>query len=78
MEHMVLSPEFVKVVAAWTKGVEVEEIDPFDGEKRQPALNIQTREGVKRVSLGDAVIKHDDGSFSVMGPLAYQELIKDS
>lgn len=78
MEHMIVSPELVTTVAAWCKGAQVEEIDPFDAEKRYPALNIQTREGVKRASLGDAVIKHDDGSFSIMGPLAFQDLLRES
>lgn len=78
MEHMIVSPELVKVVAAWCKGVQVEEIDPFDAEKRYPALNIQTREGVKRASVGDTVVKHDDGSFSVMSPLAFHDLLRES
>lgn len=78
MEHMVVSPQLVKSVVAWCKGVEVEEIDPFDPEKRYPAVNIQTREGVKRASCGDTVVKHDDGSFSVMGPIAYHDFLRDS
>lgn len=79
MEHMIVSPELVKVVGVWCKGVEVEEIDPFDPDKRYPALNVHTKEGMKRASLGDAVIKHEDGTFSVMGPLAYQDfLLKES
>jgi hypothetical protein len=63
---MRLSRETVKVIAAWTGGVEVEEINPENGE-RYPALNIQCGEEVKRASLDDWVVK-EGGVFDVLGP----------
>jgi hypothetical protein len=73
-QHMIVTPEFVKVVAAWCKGVQTEEIDPFDSTKRYPALNVPTNDGAKRASLGDYVIKKEDGSFDVVTALDYAAL----
>lgn len=67
-QALLLSPETVTIVSVWCYGVVVEEIDPFDNEIRYPALNVQTREGVKRASLGDYVLKHADGTFDVKKP----------
>jgi hypothetical protein len=62
--HM-LQGDNVTVISSWCRGLIVEEIDPFDNESRYPALNVQCRGGVKRASLGDYVIKHEDGSFDI-------------
>lgn len=68
---MLLTPETVKVIAAWAHAVEVEEINPENPEERYPALNVQCGDEVKRASLNDWVVKKEDGSFDVLGPNAY-------
>lgn len=73
-EHMIVTREFVKVVGAWCKGVETEEIDPFDSTLRYPALNVGTPDGPRRAGLGDYVVKNDDGTFCVMTALDYTAL----
>lgn len=77
MNHMLISPETIKVVSVWANGVIVEEIDPIDDSKRYPALNVQCGDEVKRASLGDYVVKGKDGTFDVLGPMAYLAHIKD-
>lgn len=68
---MTLTGGNVTVVATWVNAVIVEEVDPFDSEKRFPALNVQCGDQVKRASLGDKVIKHDDGTYDVLTPMAF-------
>lgn len=63
---MLLTEELVGVIAAWSGGVQVEEINPENGE-RYPALNIQCKDEVKRASVGDWVIKEGD-FFDVKKP----------
>jgi hypothetical protein len=74
MQSMMLSPETVTIVSVWCHAAIVEEIDPFDSTKRYPALNVQCGDEVKRCSLGDYVVKKDDGTFDVMGPIAHSNL----
>jgi hypothetical protein len=73
VQAMRLDPELVTVCSVWCHGQVVEEIDPFDSDKKFPAINLETREGVSRASLGDYVIKHDDGTFSVKKPGAFRQ-----
>ena len=75
MEHMLLTADNVTVVSNWASAVVVEEIDPTDSGLRTPALNVKCGYRVKRASIGDHVIKHEDGTFDVMGPLAWQQSI---
>jgi hypothetical protein len=70
---MRLDPELVTVLSVWCRGVIVKEIDPFDENKTFPAVNLETREGVSRASLGDYVVKHDDGTFEVKKPGAFRQ-----
>lgn len=71
-QAMLLSPELVTVISAWCGGRVVEEIDPFDSQTRQPGINVQCQDEVKRASLGDYVVKHNDGSFDVYKPNAFK------
>jgi hypothetical protein len=71
IQAMRLDPELTTVLSVWCQGRIVEEIDPFDSSKRFPAVNLMTREGVSRASLGDYVIKHSDGTFEVKKPGAF-------
>lgn len=72
VQAMLMSPELVTVISVWCHGQVVEEIDPFDDSNRFLAINLRTREGVSRASLGDYVIKHEDGTFEVKKPGAFQ------
>jgi hypothetical protein len=73
VQAMRLDPELVAVLSVWCHGQVVEEIDPLDPEKKFPAINLETREGVSRASLGDYVIKHDDATFEVRKPGSFKQ-----
>lgn len=66
-----LTGDNVKVISVWAHAVPVEEIDPFDKDSKSPGLNVQCGDEVKRASLGDYVIQHDDGTFDVSKPLSF-------
>lgn len=68
--HM-LSGDNVTVIADWSRSLIVDEIDAVNPESTFPALNVQCRDDVQRASLGDYVIKHEDGTFSVKKPIAF-------
>lgn len=72
IQAMQMSPELATVISVWCRGQVVEEIDPFDNSNRFLAINLATREGVSRASLGDYVIKHGDGTFEVQKPGAFE------
>lgn len=59
------------VIAAWAKAIMVEEIDPVDSNIKFPGLNVQCGDTVKRASVGDYVIKHDDGTYDVQSALSF-------
>lgn len=71
VQVIALEEDNAQVLSQWARGVVVEEIDPFDADKKYPGLNVQCGDTVKRASLGDCVIKHDDGTFDVMSYLAF-------
>jgi hypothetical protein len=58
-------------IAEWCGGVLVEEIDPFT-KHVTPGINVPTRFGNMRASLGDYVFRRVDGSFD-MGKLPWFE-----
>jgi len=68
---IMLRADNATVISAWARAVMVEEIDAFDADKKFPALNVQCGDGVKRASLGDYVLKHDDGTFDVKKPFEF-------
>lgn len=78
MDEMLLTADNVTVVSVWAHAVIVEEVDPTDPERRAPALNVQCGDEVKRASIGDHVVQHSDGSFDVLGPLAYQASLRET
>lgn len=78
MDEKLLTADNVTVVSVWAGAVIVEEVDPTDPERRSPALNVQCGDSVKRASIGDHVVRHADGSFDVLGPLAYQASLRES
>jgi len=68
---LVVEADNASVLADWCDGVAVEEIDPFNANIKFPALNVPCGDNVKRASLGDYVLKHDDGSFDVKKPIEF-------
>lgn len=58
-----LTTDNVAFIVMWTHGVEVEEFDALDKENKSIGVNIPAREGGKRASQGDWVVKLPDGSF---------------
>lgn len=68
---LMLRADNATVISAWARAVVVEEVDPFDADKKFPALNVQCGDSVKRASLGDYVLKHDDGTFDVKKPMEF-------
>lgn len=52
-------------LAEWCGGKAVIEHDALDHSKTFPAVNVPVGEDVERASLGDIIIKNDDGSFRV-------------
>lgn len=73
-----LTADNITVLSMWARAVIVEEVDPTDPELRSPALNVQCGDEVKRASIGDHIIQHRDGTFDVLGPLAYQKQLRRS
>lgn len=63
---MQLTPDRVLDAEMWTKGMQTESIDPFDGSKRFVELNIPTLKGVIRASQGDWIVKRDGEDFTKM------------
>lgn len=70
MAHQ-LQTDNADVIAAWSKAIRVEEIDPVDSNLKFPGLNVQCGDEVKRASVGDYVIKHDDGTFDVRSAITF-------
>lgn len=68
---VMLTGDNVTVISVWANAVPVEEIDPFDNDSRSPGLNVLCGNEVKRASLGDYVIQHEDGTFDVSKPLSF-------
>lgn len=69
---MRLDLELVTIVSVWCGGVPVDEID-LDG-KKWPGLNVQCGDTVKRASLGDYIVKKEDGKFDVKKPYEFSQV----
>lgn len=76
VRSMMLSPQLATVISVWCGGTVVEEIDPFDPEKRQPGINVPCKDEIKRASLGDYVIRREDKTFDVVGPNEFKHSYK--
>lgn len=64
-----LTPETVRDLVLWCKGLQVEETDPFDDAKKYVAINVPTRHGMKRAS---------EGSYIVMSILTKEFTVMDA
>jgi len=72
VQAMLLTPELITVASVWASAIVVEEIDALDDSKRYPALNLRTRNGVRRAAPGVYIVKHSDGDFDLMTPGAFK------
>lgn len=67
IEHKIeVDDENAEFTALWCGGRVVTEIDALDETKQYKAVNVPTKNGVKRASQGDTIVKYANGSFSVL------------
>lgn len=52
-------------LADWCGGRLVTEHDALDGSKTFPGINVPTKDGVERASVGDTLIHKSDGTFEI-------------
>jgi hypothetical protein len=52
-------------LAGWCGGLPVVQHDALDPGKAIPGINVPTAKGVERASLGDMIIRRDDGQFEI-------------
>lgn len=65
-EARVLTRDNALQVVAWCKGRLVEEQDALNPAVTSPGINLQVSNGdIQRASMGDTIIRNDDGTFSI-------------
>ena len=64
-ESKTLTTDNVKEVAEWCGGRTVVEHDALDNDKTSPGINVPVGQDVERASVGDMIIRNEDGSFRV-------------
>lgn len=63
--RIVLYEGNTEMIAEWCGGRAVVQHDALDHDRTIPAVNVPTKDGVKRAQVGDAVIRDNDGSFRI-------------
>lgn len=68
-EARTLSEKNGQELADWCGGRLVREHDALDHSKSYPGINVPVGAGddVQRASLGDTIIKNEDGTFQIFG-----------
>lgn len=61
----ILTAENAAHLAAWCQGRLVNEQDALLPHINTPGINVPVRGGVERASVGDTIIRNDDGTFEV-------------
>lgn len=64
-EARTVTVENAAELVAWCGGRGVVERDALDETKTFPGINVPTKNGVERASLGHMIIKQNDGTFEV-------------
>jgi hypothetical protein len=64
-EARTLTENNVWELATWCGGNPVVEHDALDHDKTSPGINVPTKDGVERASLGQTIIRKNDGTFEV-------------
>lgn len=60
-----VSERNIAVVAEWCGGVVVMEHDAIDHSITNPALNLETVNGIERAHVGDIIVRNSDGTFEI-------------
>lgn len=64
-EARILTQENASHLAEWCGGKLVNEQDAISPHVNTPGINVPVGEGVERASLGDTIIRKNDGTFEV-------------
>lgn len=64
-EARTLTEKNAAELAEWCGGVLVTEYDAIDSSKSFPGINVPVKDGAERASLGDTLIRKDDGTFEI-------------
>lgn len=64
-EARILTQENASHLAEWCRGKLVNEQDAISPHVNTPGINVPVGEGVERASLGDTIIRKNDGTFEV-------------
>jgi hypothetical protein len=64
-EARVLTAENATMLAEWCKGRLVNEQDALSPHVNRPGINVPVKDGVERASMGDTIIRKNDGTFEV-------------
>jgi hypothetical protein len=65
IEARVLTANNAQELADWCGGIPVTEHNALDHGDTSPGVNVPYRDGAKRASLGDTIVRMQDGSFEV-------------
>jgi hypothetical protein len=65
-EAKIVTRENALAIANWCRGKPVVEHDALDHSITSPGINVPIKGGVKRASLGDMIIRNDDGTFEIL------------
>jgi hypothetical protein len=65
LETRVLTASNADELAEWCEGQKVIEHDALDRNKTSPGINLLCGSEVKRASVGDTIIRRNDGTFAI-------------
>lgn len=64
-EARTLTAENAAALERWCGGKLVTEYDALDPTKTSPGINVPVGDGVERASVGDTLIRKNDGTFEI-------------
>ncbi len=64
-EAKTLSAGNAEEIANWCGGRRVIQENALDSSVTAPGVNVPVGDGVQRAQVGDTIIRHHDGSFSI-------------
>lgn len=64
-EARTIGEKNAEAIAHWCGGKAVVEHDALDSSKTSPGINVLVNGEVERASLGDTIIRNDDGTFEI-------------
>lgn len=66
LDARTLTNKNVWELVEWCGGKSVVEHDALDHDRTSPGINVPTKDGVERASLGDMIVQQNDGTFEVI------------